>query len=119
LDASLAAIRGTLIGADEFESLQSLHLWHIDALRPDVLKLSYDKQLYLAVPCRNHVPDLPSATVSWDKEGTGFKGKKRYPQEVTKGIFSLVEDQFSSLRKTSKSLESVSGRVGEAWEATG
>ena len=92
--------------AEEYESLQGLHLWHIGKMGSDVIEMSYDHQLDLIIPCKDHIPDLNNASVSWNKANVPCKSKLRYSEESSRGIFAILEDEFKNLKR--KSLKDVS-----------
>ena len=82
-------------------------------MTPDKIELEHDASARMTVPCTHHHPDLASSTLEWvgvktqPSQGSKKLGAK-HPQEVTSGLFAVVQDLFDKSRKDADSLCSVS-----------
>lgn len=92
--------------SEEYDAIQSLHSWRIVTMTSSGVVLSYDQQVQLVVPCKEHSPNLAAARIEWI--ANPIKGKYTHGSEINQGLFALLQSAFTQIVKSSSTLVNVS-----------
>lgn len=109
--------------ADEYQSLQGLHMWRVSAMSAHALELDIEGELALRFDCKDHIPVIGSARLSMfemPKEAERVAGRSKKAdkgkEERKAAMFRLLEAALEGLRAvgSSESLSQVSPDLVEA-----